>query len=89
MGEEKLQKYAVKAQRAKNRKIRQQATATAAKPVAGSTKHAQKKVTRPKEAPLSLLSDEEETEGGPRVMRAILGRKIGRRRIVLWILMTS
>ena len=53
----------VKAQRAKNRDTRQQAAVADAKPVAGSEKCAQKKATGSKEAPLSLLSDEEETEG--------------------------
>ena len=53
----------VKAQRAKNRDTRQQAAAAGAKPVAGSEKCAQKMATGSKEAPLSLLSDGEETEG--------------------------
>ena len=61
--EERIRKDAIKVQRAKNREIRQQATAAAAKPVAGSAKYAQKKATGSKEAPLSLLSDGEETEG--------------------------
>ena len=61
--EERIQKDAVKAQRAKNREIRQQAAAAAAKPVAGSAKRAQKKATGSKEAPLSLLSGGVETEG--------------------------
>ena len=61
--EERIQNDAVKAQRAKNREIRQQATAAAAKPVAGSEKCAQKKANGSKEAPLSLLNDGEETEG--------------------------
>ena len=63
MREERMQKDAVKAQKAKNREIKQQAAAAAAKPVASSAKHAQKKATGSKEAPLSLLSDGEETEG--------------------------
>ncbi len=63
MREDILQKDALKAQRAKNREIRQQATAAAAKPVASSKKCVQKKATGSKEAPLSLLSDGEETEG--------------------------
>ena len=58
-----MQKDAVKAQKARNRKIKQQAAAAAAKPVASSAKRAQKKATGSKEAPLSLLSDCEETEG--------------------------
>ena len=63
MREERMQKDAVKAQKAKNREIKQQAAAAAAEPVANSAKRAQKKATRSKEAPLSLLSDGEETEG--------------------------
>ena len=63
MREERMQKDAVKAQKAKNREIKQQAAAAAAKPVASSAKHGQKKATRSREAPLSLLSDGEETEG--------------------------
>ena len=61
--EQKLQQDAVKAQKAKNREIRQQAAAAAAKSVASSAKHAQKKATGSREAPLNLLSDGEETEG--------------------------
>ena len=61
--EERMQQDAVKAQRAKNREIRQQAASAAAKPVAGSEKRAQRKATGSKEVPLSLLSDGEETEG--------------------------
>ena len=40
--EERMQKDAVKAQKAKNREIKQQAAAAAAKPVASSEKRAQK-----------------------------------------------
>ena len=61
--EERMQQDAVKAQRAKNREIRQQAATAAAKPVASSAKHTQRKATGSKEVPLSLLSDGEETEG--------------------------
>ena len=61
--EERMQQDAVKAQRAKNREIRQQAATAAAKPVASSAKRAQRKATGSKEVPLSLLSDGEETEG--------------------------
>ena len=61
--EERIQKDAVKAQTAKNRQIRQQATAAVAKPVAGSGNCAPKKAKGSKEAPLSLLSDGGETEG--------------------------
>ena len=60
--EERMQKDAVKAQKAKNHEIEQQAAA-ASKPVASSAKRAQQKATASKEAPLSLLSDGEETEG--------------------------
>ena len=58
-----MQKDAVKAQKAKNTEIKQQAATAAAKPVASSAKHAQGKATGSKEVPLSLLSDGEETEG--------------------------
>lgn len=58
-----MQKDAVKAQKAKNREIKQQAAAAAAKPVASSAKRAQRKATGSKGAPISLLSDGEETEG--------------------------
>ena len=61
--EERTQQDAVKAQKAKNCEIRQQDAAAAAKPVASSEKRAQKKATGSKEAPLSQLSDGEETEG--------------------------
>ena len=81
MREGGAQKDAVKAQRAKNREIRQQAIAAAAKPVASSTKHAQKKATGSQEAPLSLLSYGEGTEG------EVLGDENDSwGKIVLWIL---
>ena len=84
-----MQKDVVGAQRAKNREIRQQATAAAAEPVAGSTKRAQTGLTGSKEAPISLLSDGEETEGEVLGDESDPGGRIGRRRIVLWILMMS
>ena len=89
MREGRMQKDAVKAQKAKNREIKQQAAAAAAKPVASSVKRAQKKATGSKEAPLSLLSDGEKTEGEVVGDESDSGGKIGRRRILLWTLMNS
>ena len=83
--EKRIQKDAVKAQRAKNRDIRQQAAAAAAKPVAGSEKCAQK-ATGSKEAPQSLVSDGGETEGEVLGNESDFGGKFGRRRVTLWIL---
>jgi hypothetical protein len=61
--EERNRIDAAKAKKVKNRENRKQAIATAAKPVASSSKHTQKKGTGSKKEPLNLLSDGEETEG--------------------------